>query len=247
LAAVGLSLCIARLVSRDESGSYYHPALHIALGIGFLLAMFPGLQRGAWASAIIAVLYISLRAHRKQYLLLVVLGLTLILALPIARERVVPSTDLSSVGGYSTGRFELWRSQWTEIGPALPLGNGFGHTFTLTSEDLFGEGITSFNPDGASTFVYPHNDFLFWMVELGILGLLGMITFWAQLLRALRSVLRSHSVDRPHVVALSSVVITAFVVQMVGSTFFFPALASVLSIAAGFIFGTREARRSHAS
>jgi O-antigen ligase len=241
LAAVGLALCFARIVSRDETGAHYHPVLHIALGTGFLMAMFPGLQRGAWLSAIIAVLYISLRARKKQYLLLIVLGLTLILAQPVARERVVPSSQLTSIGGYTTGRVDLWRSLWKEIESGLPLGNGFGHTFTLTSEDLFGKGNISFNPEGATTFVYPHNDFLFWMVELGILGLLGMVTFWAQLLRALRSVLRSRSIERHNVMALSGVVITAFIVQMVGSTFFFLPLASVFLISAGFIFGTREA------
>jgi hypothetical protein len=240
LAAVGLSLCFARLITRDENGSLYHPILHAVLAVGFFLALFPGLQRGAWISAVIAITYISLRARRVRYVFLAVFGMALILTVPLARERVVPGDTASESGGYTTGRFDLWKNLWEQIEPGLPLGNGFGHTFTLDSEDLFGAGNTSF-ATAESTFVYPHNDFLFWMVELGFVGLLGVVIFWGQLLAALRFVLRSASGERRHVMALISVVIAALVAQLVGSTFFFPALAIALSISAGFIFGVRNA------
>jgi hypothetical protein len=239
LAAVGLAICFARLITRDESGSLYHPMLHAVLASGFFLALFPGLQRGAWISAVIAIVYISLRARRARYMLLAVMGMALILALPLARERVVPGNAAEGTGGYSTGRFDLWEILWTEIEPGLPLGNGFGHTFTLDSEDLFGEGNTSFAAED-NTFVYSHNDFLFWMMELGFIGLVGLVTFWAQLLAALRSVLRSRSPERQHVLALCGVVIAALVAELVASTFFFPALAIALSISTGFIFGIRN-------
>jgi hypothetical protein len=243
LAAVGLTICFTRLIARDESGSLYHPMLHAVLASGFFLALFPGLQRGAWISAVIAIVYISLRARRARYILLAVLGMALILAVPLARERVVPGNTVEGTGGYSTGRFDLWEILWTEIEPGLPLGNGFGHTFTLDSEDLFGEGNTSFAAEG-NTFVYSHNDFLFWMMELGFIGLVGIVTFWAQLLAALRSVLRSASPERQHVFALCGVVIAALVAELVSSTFFFPALAIALAISTGFIFGIRDLVRA---
>ena len=240
LAAIGLTICFARLITRDESGSLYHPMAHAVLAFGFFLALFPGLQRGAWISAAIAILYVSLRARRTRYILLAVLGMALILAVPLARERVVPGNTAEASGGYTTGRFDLWEILWTEIEPGLPLGNGFGHTFTLDSEDLFGVGNTSFAAEG-NTFVFPHNDFLFWMVELGYIGLVGLLTFWAQLLAALRSVLRSRSPERQHVLALCGVVVAALVAELVGSTFFFQPLAIALSISTGFIFGIRNA------
>jgi hypothetical protein len=242
LAAVGLTICFARLIARDASGSLYHPMVHAVLAAGFFLALFPGLQRGAWISGVIAIVYISLRARRARYLFLAVLGMALILAVPLARERVVPGNTFEGAGGYTTGRFDLWEILWVEIESGLPLGNGFGHTFTLDSEDLFGEGNTSFAAEG-NTFVYPHNDILFWMMELGFIGLVGIVTFWGQLLAALRSVLRYRILERQHALALSGVVITALIAELVGSTFFFPTLAIALSISSGFIFGIRDAVR----
>jgi O-Antigen ligase len=240
LAAVGFSICFARLILRTESEDhYFHPAVHLILASGFVLAMIPGLLRGAWLSALIAFLFISLWAGKKRYWLVIVLALMVMLAAPVARERVVPNEEQAA--GFTTGRSDLWSQLWEEIERALPFGNGFGYTFTLTSEDLFGSGVARFTPEGSDAFVYPHNDFLFWMVELGVLGLLGMALFWTQLLRALRQVSRSESANKLYVKILSGVLITGLVAQLVGSVFFFTALAGLVFIVAGFVFGAREA------
>jgi hypothetical protein len=211
LAAAGFAITFARLIIRAHGGGYYHPAAQVVLGAGFLMAMIPGLDRGAWLSALIAV--------------------------PVARQRVVPNEQQTA--GYTTGRWELWTQLWEEIDSGLPFGNGFGHTITLTSEELFGPGVATFAPE-ADVFVYPHNDFLFWMVEFGVLGLFGMLLFWGQLLRAFRVVSRSASANTYFVQTLSGVLVAGLVTQLVGSTFFFTALAVPFFIVAGFVFGARE-------
>jgi hypothetical protein len=241
LAAMGFSICFARVVIRTESKGYYHRGVHVFLAIGFGIAMIPGLVRGAWLSALVAVLFVALWARKSRYLLLVLLALVVVLAVPVARDRVVPNAEQAQGGGFTTGRMELWTRLWNEeIEPALPWGNGFGHTFGLTSQDVFGEGSTSFGTSEDSTFVYPHNDFIFLMVELGLLGLSLVVLFWGQLVSAFRSASRGMSANQPYVQILGGVLITAFVVQFVGSLLLFTALAAPFFVAAGFVFGTRE-------
>jgi hypothetical protein len=242
LAAVGFTLCFARLLIRTESDSRYHAALHLLLAIGFGLAMIPGLVRGAWLSSLIAILFVSLWAGKKRYWLLILVAMALMLAVPVTRDRVVPSQQQAAGGGFTTGRLGLWTRLWDkQIEPALPWGNGFGHTFTLSSSDIFGPESTNFGATEEDSFVYPHNDFIFWMVELGILGLVGILVFWGQLFRAFRMVSRSTNFNRSHVQILSGLLITAFVIQFVGSVFLFTTLAVPFSIAAGFVFGARAA------
>jgi O-antigen ligase len=199
--------------------------------------MVPGLLRGAWLAALLAVLLISFWIRRKRYWLLIGIAAIVLVSVPVARERVLPNEEQLSSGGFTTGRFDLWARLWEEVVPAMPLGNGFGYSFTLDSERLFGEGSTNFNPTGRDPFVFPHNDFLFWMVELGLIGAIGMLLFWVQLINAFRRLLRSTAAR--HAIVLSGVVVAGFVSQLVGSTFFFRALAAPFFAVAGFIFGIR--------
>ena len=239
LGAAGFAICFARLMTRMPDGSIYHPILHGVLGCGFFFIMIPGLLRGAWLSALLAVLLVSSWSHRKRYWLLIGLAFVAILSVPVARERVVPTDERSTGGGYTTGRLELWTRLWEEIEHGLPWGNGFGHTVTLDSEVLFGPGSTDFTTVQGETFVYPHNDFLFWMVELGVIGALGMLLFWAQLIRAFARALRS--TWGSYVAILAGVLVAGFVSQLVGSTFFLRALATPFFAVAGFVFGVRAA------
>jgi O-Antigen ligase len=243
LAAVGFALCFARIIIRTEDGHYYHRGLHTLLAILFLMAMIPDLVRGAWLGALIAVFVVSLLAHKRRYWVLIIAALIAILIVPVTRERVVPSQAQAIGGGYTTGRLDLWSRLWDRVESGWPLGNGFGYTFTLTSPDLFGPGSSQFYTSPDQSFVYPHNDFIFWMVELGLIGLLGMLLFYGQLVMAFRSVSRFKSPNRIHAQILIGALITGFVSQLVVSTFFFRALAVPFFTAAGFIFGAREIDR----
>jgi F0F1-type ATP synthase assembly protein I len=82
------------------------------------------------------------------------------------------------------------------------------------------------------------------MVELGWIGLLGVVLFWGQLVKAFRSVSSSTTGYRIHAQVLSGALITAFVTQLVASTFFFTPLAIVFFIVAGFIFGAQDIDRT---
>jgi len=243
LAAVGFAICFARIIIRTEDGRYYHRRLHMLLAALFLIAMIPDLVRGAWLSALIAVFFVSLLARKRRYWLLILAALMAMLIVPVARERVVPNQAQAAGGGFTTGRSELWSRLWDRMESGLPLGNGFGYTLTLTSQDVFGPGSANFSDSQSQSFIYPHNDFIFWMVELGLIGLLGMVLFYGQLVMAFRSVSRSTSGNRFHAQILSGALITAFVTQLVTSTFFFPALADVFFIVGGFVFGAREVAR----
>jgi hypothetical protein len=243
LAAVGFALCFARIIIRTEDGHYYYRGLHTLLAILFLIAMIPDLVRGAWLGALIAVFVVSLLAHKRRYWVLIIAALIAILIVPVTRERVVPSQAQAAGGGYTTGRLDLWGRLWDRVESGWPLGNGFGYTFTLTSPDLFGPGSTNFYNSPGQSFVYPHNDFIFWMVELGLIGLLGLLLFYGQLVMAFHSVSRSTSRNRIHARILVGALITGFVSQLVVSTFFFRALAVPFFTAAGFIFGAREIDR----
>ena len=41
--------------------------------------------------------------------------------------------------------------------------------------------------------MYPHNDFIFWTLELGLLGLGALVTFWAQVALAIRWIVKKGS------------------------------------------------------
>jgi O-Antigen ligase len=240
LAAVGFAICFARIIIRTDSGRYYYRGLHTLLAVLFLMAMIPDLVRGAWLSALISVLVISLLAHKRRYWVLIIAALIAILIVPVARDRVVPNEAQAVGGGFTTGRFDLWSRLWDRVESGLPFGNGFGYTFTLTSPDLFGPGSSDFYTSQSQSFVYPHNDFIFWLVELGLIGLLGMVLFYGQLVMAFRSVSRSTNANGIHAQILAGALITAFVSQLVASTFFFAALGVPFFTAAGFVFGTRD-------
>lgn len=253
LAAMGFSISFARLLIVPEVGRAYSRAGHLALTLLFAAGMSFGLLRGAWLSAMIAVLFIAVWAGKRKYWLLIPAVLILLLAVPVARERVVPNENIAVTGeaslvSYTTGRWTLWTRLWDEIQAGLPLGHGFGYTFTLSSEDLFGRGSSSFARDPSSTFVYPHNDFLFWMIDLGLLGLFGMVLLWAQIVRAFRAVSRSRSAYARHVQILSGVLVTTFVAQIVANILTSLAFAARFFIVAGFVFGARQwIRREHAT
>jgi hypothetical protein len=244
LAAVGFAISFARTVIRTEDGYFYHRGLHTFLAAVFLMAMIPDLVRGAWLSAFIAVFVVSLLAGKRWFWLLIPAALMAILIVPTARERVVPNQAQAAGGGYTTGRLELWSRLSDRLESGLPFGNGFGYTFTLTSQNVYGPGSSNFSASPSQSFIYPHNDFIFWMVELGWIGLLGVVLFWGQLMSAFRSVSRSTNGYKIHAQVLSGVLITAFVTQLVASTFFFTPLANVFFIVAGFIFGAQDIDRN---
>ena len=179
----------------------------------------------------------------REEVVLVASSLILVLALtvPLVGERILPGgpgdiTDTETIDRITTGRSVLWEDLWRRGAEALPWGNGWGYMWSLTPIDLFGfEGAFT---TGDNPFVYPHNDFLFVFLELGILGLGLLIGFWIQLLRRIRLVSRAHDeAARFGVRVLVPVLVVGLLVQLFDNGFAIRPVAERFFLAAGLVLG----------
>jgi O-antigen ligase len=179
------------------------------------------------------------------------LFLVIVFTVPLVAERIVsvPGADVgtpATLNQVTTGRSKLWANLWDRGVEALPMGQGWGYVWSLTPRDIFGvEGV--FNA-GGNPFVYPHNDFLFLFVELGIVGFGLLALFWLGLFQKVRHL--THSPRQPirySVMVLVPVLIVMLVVQMFDNGFAIDFVAYRFFAAAGLVFGlhysTREGAR----
>jgi O-antigen ligase len=95
----------------------------------------------------------------------------------------------------------------------------------------------NFQP-GENTFIFPHNDFLYLFVDLGLVGAGLFILFWLSLFRKFRKLSHStHSESRGDVRMLAPIIIVMFVVQMFDNGFAIRFVATPFFIAAGLVTG----------
>jgi hypothetical protein len=247
MAAIGFTLAFTRLIlPANEDGRAYR-GLYMALALAFAILTGVAFVRTAWLAALITVIMVARLVRKQRYWLIVPLALVLAMMIPVARERVLPGAGEGIESAFSdsqritTGRWGLWSILWSEeMAPAMPWGNGYGHTFSLSPERLFGF-ETFQGPQSTSPFVYPHNDFIFWGIELGILGIAALVIFWVRLLQALRWMSRAgplHS-DVANAYALVGIIVTMFLVQIVDNSFAVRIVGESSFLAAGFIFGLK--------
>jgi hypothetical protein len=237
LAVLGFSVSFTRWLLRRSEGN--PSTFDLALAVFFSVMIASSLVRGAWISALLVVVIIAGYMGRRSYWLLLPLAVAVVLAVPVARERITPST--SPQGDITTGRWLLWTTLWEDhVSPALPGGNGFGYASSLTSNKLFG--YTAFVVEGgrADLSVSPHNDFLFWMLEFGIWGLVLWLLFWIHLMTSTRWLIRKGT-DRTIPLLFIGILVTMFISQLVNGTFFSPALSERFFVVSGFLFGARAA------
>jgi cell division protein FtsW (lipid II flippase) len=190
---------------------------------------------------LVALLLVAGYVRRRSFWLLVPVALALVLAVPIARERLVPGP--SARGDITTGRAELWTTLWDDhIAPALPAGNGFGYTWSLTPEKLFGfRGFVGADAS-AEQFVYPHNDFLFWMIEFGLWGLALWLIYWVHLIASTRWLLKSGTArHRGAALIVLGIFVTMFIAGLVDNPLAIQPLAERFFVSAGFVLGDRAA------
>ena len=136
----------------------------------------------------------------------------------------------------------LWGELWKRGADALPFGYGWGYTWSLTSAKLFGFG-GAFGPENG--LIYPHDDFLFLFMELGILGLGLLVAFWLHLLRKIRLLSRNPSEQsRYGVRVLAPVIIVTFLVQLFDNGFALRFVAERFFISAGLVFGLQYLQES---
>jgi O-antigen ligase len=211
------------------------------LSIGFLSLTVLGWARIMWVAALFIFALVSIWTGKRSFWIASSLILVLALTVPLVGERILPGgpadiTDAETIDRITTGRSVLWEDLWRRGAEALPWGNGWGYMWSLTPIDLFGlEGAFT---AGDNPFVYPHNDFLFVFLELGILGLGLLIGFWIQLLRRIRLVSRAHDeAARFGVRVLVPILVVGLLVQLFDNCFAIRPVAERFFLAAGLVLG----------
>ena len=246
LAAMGLSVLIARvLMPQHFSGLARHRAWNMALAALFGAIVWLTLLRASWlAIAIVAVVAVW-RAGLARWLVILPLAGALLLTIPVARERVVPDAaegaiDLSE---YTTGRWRLWTIAAGEVDPSAIAGRGWGTWWSFSPEEVF-DGPLSFVNRADQDVIFPHNDALLLMIDLGWVGLALLATQWTHLIAALRRLLlASDGRTRALGVAFSGTAVMFLITEMVGNGLVLRGVAERWAIVAGAVFALAADRQ----
>jgi O-Antigen ligase len=246
LAVMGFGVTYVRLSLRSSVGQSRSP-LDVFLMIVFLVLTLVGFGRAAWMAGLLVVALVSVWTGRKSFWVVLSLCVMLALTVPVIGERILPSgsvsTDPGTLALVTTGRSVLWGKLWAQGAEALPFGKGWGYVESLSSLDLFGnEGAFH---SGESSFVYPHNDFVYLFVQFGVVGFGLLVVYWLDLLRRVRSLARRRA-TRYSVRLLLPIIIVMFFVQLFDNGFAIVAVATRFFIAAGIVFGLQYATRESA-
>jgi O-Antigen ligase len=199
-----------------------------------------GFGRATWIAALWIVGLVSKWTGRKWFWAASALFLVVVLTVPVVAERITSSKATGAdsqvtLTQLTTGRSVLWEDLWKRGTDALPFGQGWGYTWSLSPTDVFG--FKTFVV-GTNPFVYPHDDFLYLFVELGVMGFGLLLVFWLHLLRTIRSLSRSRIVWASYSVrVLVPVIIVMFVVQLFDNGFAIRFVAERFFMAAGLVFG----------
>ena len=151
-----------------DAKKYWYVAAWLVGGAGIFLS----LSRGAWLGlAIAAGVYVLLSANKKMIIGFAIASLILagvVASVPNLRYRVL----LPFMGEKSAvARVSLWNTGWQEISDSPILGKGVNG---------FSDNWEKYNTDpNLEHYNFPHNIFLNFWVDLGLLGLLGMVIVFA--------------------------------------------------------------------
>jgi O-antigen ligase len=211
------------------------------LSVVFLGATVLGWARTMWVAALFIFALVSRWTGKKSFWIASSLVLVLAMTVPLVGERILPIgtadiTDAETIDRITTGRSVLWGDLWERGAEAFPWGNGWGYMWSLTPGDIFGfegEFTTGDNP-----FVYPHNDFLFVFLELGIVGVGLLVAFWLRLVRGIRTVSRARDESvRFGVRVLVPVLVVGFLVQLFDNSLAIRPVAERVFVTAGLVLG----------
>jgi O-antigen ligase len=244
LAAMGFGVAYVRL-SLNRSEGRRRSRLDAFLALAFLCLASIGFSRAAWIATLWVFALVSRWTRRKTFWLVASSFLVIVFTVPLVAERIVSvsETDIgtpATLSQVTSGRSELWADLWDRGVEAFPMGQGWGYIWSLTPMDIFGvETFVTRVP-----FVYPHNDFLFLFVELGIMGFGLLVAFWLNLFQKVRRLSRSQREPiRYSVRVLVPVIIVMFVVQMFDNGFAISFVADKFFAAAGLVFGLYNSTR----
>jgi hypothetical protein len=246
LAVMGFGVAYVRF-SLSRSAGRRQSVLDVVLVLAFFGLTAFSYIRAVWMAGLLVIALVSRWTGRKLIWIVGSLFLVIALTVPVIGERILPggTADLANperLALVTTGRTELWGLLWQRGADALPFGQGWGYIPSLDSTDLFGfEG--NFQA-GGSSFVYPHNDFLYLFVELGIMGVGLLAVYWLFLLRKIGLLSRSGSEPtRYGVRVLVPVIVVMFVLHLFANGLSIPFVATRFFIAAGLIFGLHHLER----
>ena len=244
LAVMGFGVSYVRIALRRWAAERIS-LVDALLVILFLVLTVLSYSRATWMAGLMMFAFVALWTGRRTFWVVLAISVLLALTVPVVGERILPTgsvgTSPDSLALVTTGRSVLWGKLWSIGSAALPFGNGWGTVESLTSTDLFGF-ATEFH-QGASTFVYPHNDFVYLFVQFGIVGFVLLIVYWLDLLRRIRSLARAGDATRYGVRLLIPIVIVMLFVQLFDNGFAIMEVATRFFIAAGLVFGMAYARR----
>ncbi len=216
----------------------------VAVGVFAVFALL-SFTRGAWVAAILMAVPMLWSTRRRGGLVVALCAIAVLVTIPRVSERVTggASGDLATAvtsSEFTSGRTRLWSAMAREASDGLPWGNGFGHVWSLSAERLFGESASF----GDGSVVYPHNDFLFWAVDLGFPGILLFGLLWIGVARVMTRARRS--LPSAEWFAILGIVITMLVASLVDNGIFIRSLGEPFFVALGVLAaatGGREAVR----
>ena len=143
VAAMGFGLSFTRLLMPDAVMNRHHRGFYGLLAAGFAVVVAQEFVRAAWLSALIVLLLVSLWSHKRRYLVILAFAGVMVVTIPVVKERVLPGYGSGieralASGDFASGRLDLWNILWPEVAAGLPWGHGYGFTFSLSPERLFG-------------------------------------------------------------------------------------------------------------
>ncbi|MGH7642825.1 MAG: O-antigen ligase family protein [Candidatus Dormibacteria bacterium] len=190
---VGLALGLALF------GGVRHRALHWAalllLGGGDVLT----LSRGSWlALVVLAVVAAALHPRRKVLLSLCLAAVVVAVILPPVRHRITNELNINNPANSLVARARLWHATVDLIENRPFTGSGLaGYQATI------GPYRAQVYDPSLQTHVYPDQLELDFWVELGVLGLVGLLAFFVELVRYLAPAVRAGPREHPWAVALT--------------------------------------------
>ncbi|MGH7666355.1 MAG: O-antigen ligase family protein [Candidatus Dormibacteria bacterium] len=190
---VGLALGLALF------GGVRHRRWHwlalLLLGLGDIIT----LSRGSWfVLVVLALLAAALHPRRRVLLACCVAALVVAVALPPVRHRISNELNPSNPANSLVARVRLWHATVDLIEHQPFAGAGLAGY-----QAQIGPYRAQINDPSTQTHDYPDQLELDFWVELGVLGLVGLLGFFLELARYLSPAVRAGPRDHPWAVALS--------------------------------------------
>ncbi|HVB13386.1 MAG TPA: O-antigen ligase family protein [Candidatus Dormibacteraeota bacterium] len=172
-----------------------HWAALVLLGLGDVLT----LSRGSWlALVVLAVLAAALHPRRKLLLAGCLAALVVAVVLPPIRHRISNEFNASNPANSVVARVHLWHATLDLIEGHPLTGSGLAGY-----QAAIGPYRAQIHDPSTQTHVYPDQLELDFWVELGVLGFVALLGFFAELIRYLAPAVRAGPRDHPWAVALT--------------------------------------------